>query len=151
LSGRAGRAIVAAWLAWGACSAPPRAQSAEPEAARLAARQFGQALVASQPEGLRAILPERGNVRLVLVRLGPENGSFGAGQVEALFRDFLSVGQVRTFEVLRLQSDGTSSALVQGRAVIVDRDGRPGRVALHLALEPEGSRWVLREVKETSE
>ncbi|HEX6851542.1 MAG TPA: hypothetical protein VF139_09055 [Candidatus Polarisedimenticolaceae bacterium] len=123
----------------------------DPEAARHAARQFGQSLVASQPASLRSILPEHGNVRLVLARLGPENGSFGASQVEALFRDFLSVGQVRSFEVLRLQSDGTSSALVQGLAVIVDRDGRAGRVALHLAFEPEGSRWVLREVKETIE
>ena len=121
------------------------------EAARAAARQFGQALVSSRADALRAVLPAQGNVRLVLTRLGPENGSFGASQVEALFRDFLSVGKVRSFEVLRLQSDGTSSALVMGRAVVVDRDGRPGRVSLHLALEPEGSRWVLREVKETSE
>jgi hypothetical protein len=151
LSGRATRAILTAAFAIASWMTPARAQAPDAEAARTAARQFGQSLVAAQPANLRAILPEHGNVRLVLARLGPENGSFGASQVEALFRDFLSVGQVRSFEVVRLESDGTSSALVQGRAVIVDRDGRPGRVALHLALEPEGSRWVLREVKETVE
>lgn len=151
MSGRATRAILTTAFALAAWIQPARAQVPDAEAARAAARQFGQSLVASQPASLRAILPESGNVRLVLTRLGPENGSFGASQVEALFRDFLSVGQVRSFEVLRLQSDGASSALVQGRAVIVDRDGRPGRVGLHLAFEPEGSRWVLREVKETIE
>lgn len=148
---RASRAIVTTALAFLSWTAPAGAQPDGTEAARVAARQFGQSLVASQPAALRAILPEHGNVRLVLTRLGPENGSFGASQVEALFRDFLSVGQVRSFEVLRLQCDGTSSALVQGRASVVDRDGRPARVTLHLAFEPEGSRWVLREVKETTE
>ena len=138
-------------MAWAAWSGPVAAGPSDPEPARVAARRFGQALVASQAQGLREILPEHGNVRLVLSRLGPENGSFGAGQVEALFRDFLAVGQVRSFEVLRLQSDGTNSALVQGRVMIVDREGRPCRVALHLAFEPEGPRWVLREVKETAE
>jgi hypothetical protein len=151
LSGRATRAIVTAAFAFAAWTTPALSQAPDAEAARSAARHFGQSLVASRPSALRAILPEHGNVRLVLTRLGPENGSFGASQVEALFGDFLSVGQVRSFELVRLQSDGTSSALAQGRAVIVDRDGRPGRVALHLAFEPEGSRWVLREVKETGE
>ena len=65
--------------------------------------------------------------------------------------DFLAVGEVKNFEVLRLEGGGDTTTLVQGRAVLVDRDGRPARVLLHLAFQPEGGRWVLREVKETSE
>ena len=119
--------------------------------ARPAARAFGQALVSSKAELLRPILPQEGKVRLALVRLGPEDGMIGGSQVEAVFRDFLAVGEVKNFEVLRLEGGGDTATLVQGRAVLVDRDGRPARVLLHLAFQPEGGRWVLREVKETSE
>jgi hypothetical protein len=52
---------------------------------------------------------------------------------------------------MRCESDGRRSALAHGRAAITDRDGRQGRIGLHLGFEPEGERWVLREVKETAE
>lgn len=121
------------------------------DGARAAAATFGRALVAGSAEALRPILPERGRVRVTLGRLGPEEGMFGARQVEALFRDFLAKGKVASFDVTRCESDGRSSALAHGTAAIVDRDGRSGRIGLHLGLEQEAERWVLREVKETAE
>lgn len=121
------------------------------EDARDAVRIFGQALKSDQASGLRPVLPERGRVYLSLSKLGPEEGSFGAQQVEALFRDFLAEGTVRSFEVIRFESDGATQALVHGRALLTDRQGRPARIGLRLSLHPEGSRWVLRELKETPE
>lgn len=146
----AGSAMVLAVVAAFLCAAPVAAETSE-EDARRSARHFGSALLASDASALRAILPAYGKVRVELQRLGPEHGLFGAGQVEALFKDFFSVGTVRSFEVIRLESDGKSSALARGRAVLTDREGRPGRVAIHLAFQPEEGRWVLREVKETEE
>ena len=121
------------------------------DGARAAAMTFGRALVAGSAEALRPILPERGRVHLTLGRLGPEEGLFGARQVEALFRDFLAKGKVASFDVTRCESDGQNSALAHGTASITDRDGRSGRIGLHLGLEQEAERWVLREVKETPE
>ena len=121
------------------------------DGARTAAATFGRALAAGSAEALRPVLPERGRVHLTLVRLGPEEGLFGARQVEALFRDFFARGKVASFEVKHCESDGRGSALAHGRAAIVDREGRSGRIGLHLGFEQEGGRWVLREVKETAE
>ena len=133
-----------------ALTATPAMADAD-DGARAAAATFGRALVAGSAEALRPILPEHGRVHLTLARLGPEEGLFGARQVEALFRDFLASGKVASFEVLRCDSDGPRSALARGRAAITDREGRTGRIGLHLGFEPEGERWVLREVKETAE
>lgn len=119
--------------------------------ARRAAGTFGRALTTAQAATLRPILPERGKVHLALARLGPENGLFGASQVEAIFRDFLAGGSVAGYEVLRCESDGKTSALARARATITDRDGRRGPIALHLGFGPEDGRWVLREVKESAE
>ena len=121
------------------------------DGARAAAQTFGRALVAGKAEALRPILPEHGKVHMTLSRLGPEEGSFGTRQVEAVFRDFLAKGTVVSFDVVRCESDGRRSALAHGRATITDRDGRGGRIAFHLGFETEGDRWVLREVKETAE
>lgn len=121
------------------------------EAARVVAEAFGRALTSGHANELRGVLPAYGKVHLVLLRLGPEEGFYGASQVEALFRDFLDSGSVGSFVVVRLESDGRSSTLVHARAQITDREGRPAKVSLHLALQPEESRWVVREVKETAE
>lgn len=121
------------------------------DGARAAATAFGRALVAGNAQALRPVLPEHGKIHVSLVRLGPDEGSFGARQVEALFRDFLAKGKVSSFDVVRCESDGSRSALARGAASITDRDGRSGRIGLHLAFESEGERWVLREVKETAE
>jgi hypothetical protein len=69
------------------------------DGARAAAATFGSALVAGSAEALRPILPERGRVHVSLKRMGPEEGMFGARQVEALFRDFLAKGKVASFDV----------------------------------------------------
>ena len=127
------------------------AASAADDGARAAAVTFGRALVARNAAALRPILPASGRVHMTLSRLGPEEGNFGARQVEALFRDFLAKGTVASFDVVRCENDGRRSALAHGRAVITDRDGRGGRIAFHLGFESEGERWVLREVKETAE
>ena len=139
--------ILALVLACGAI----RADGPGEAGARKAAAAFGAALTSGRAEALRPILPQRGKVRLTLVRMGPEQGAFGAQQVEALFRDFLAGASVGAFSLARFESDGTSSALAYGKAAITDRDGRSERVGLHLALAPEDGRWVLREVKESPE
>ena len=121
------------------------------EDARQAAHRFGRALTSSRPQDLRSILPSQGKIRLKLLRLGPEDGYFGPGQVEAIFRDFLAEGSVRSFELGRLETDGRSFCLVHARAALSDRQGHPARVRLHLSFQPEASRWVLREIKESRE
>ena len=121
------------------------------DGARAAAMTFGNALVTAKVEALRPILPERGRVHLSLIRLGPEEGLFGSRRVEALFREFLARGAMASFEITRCESGGGRSALAHGTATITDRDGRNGRIVLHLGFELEGARWVLREVKETAE
>lgn len=120
----------------------------EPEA-RAAAVKFGEALIRSDAPALRAILPVNGKVQLRLDKLGPEQGYFSAGQVEALFHDFLSQGSVGTFEVLSLECEQTV-ALVHGGAVLTDRRGQPARVKVHLSFRAENDRWVLREIRELS-
>jgi hypothetical protein len=138
-------------LAVVAALALAQASSAADDGARKAADAFGHALVTRSASALQPILPQQGRVHLSLIRLGPEEGLFGARQVEAVFRDFLASGSVASFEVMRCESDPKRSALAHGRAVIVDRDGRSGKIGIHLGFEPEGDRWVLREVKETAE
>lgn len=135
-----------------AAIAPGLARSGTGKAeARAAAGQFGAALTGAQTSSLRPILPTRGKVRLALVRLAQEEGSFGAGQVEAVFRDSLAVVIVKSFEVVRLESDEKTFAVVHARVVLKGRDGRPARVSLHLSFQPESDAWVLREIKESME
>jgi hypothetical protein len=52
---------------------------------------------------------------------------------------------------VRVEGDDRSYGMVVGRAALVDRSGRPRRVALLLSFQPEADRWVLREIKETEE
>jgi hypothetical protein len=99
---------------------------------------------------MSAVLPERGRLHLSLTKFGPENGHFGRKQVEALFGDFFTRGSVRSFEVLSLECEADSYAIVQARARIVGGDGRNANVVLHLAFETEDERWVLREIRETT-
>jgi hypothetical protein len=121
------------------------------DAPRAAAQQLGGALVAHDASRLRPILPARGKVRLQLARLGPEQGSFGAGQVEAVFRDALRQVRVQEFTIERLQlAPEGQLALVEARAALTDRAGRPCSTVLHLTLAPEDSRWVLRGIREAS-
>jgi len=135
-----------------ACLAPVAAGAATgEEEARRAARLFGQALTSGQASVLRPILPVGGKIHLAASRLVPEEGYFGASQVEALLGDFLSQGSVRSFEVMRLESDGKTNALARARAVLTDRQGRPARLGIHLSFQTEDERWVLREIKETLE
>jgi hypothetical protein len=119
--------------------------------AREAAASFGRALVSNNAASLGPILPEHGRIHVRLVRLGPEEGRFGASQVVALFGDFLAKGKVAAFDIVRLETDGARSALAHGKASIIDREGRSGRIGVHLGFERQGERWVLREVKETAE
>jgi hypothetical protein len=128
-----------------------RAEDAGEGEARRSARVFGQALTSGQASLLRAILPTGGKVHVAVPKIVPEEGWFTGSQVEALLADFLSQGSVRSFEVLRLESDGKTNALARGRAVLTDRQGRPQRLGIHLAFQPEDERWVLREIKETLE
>jgi hypothetical protein len=119
--------------------------------ARDATLSFGRALTASKAEALKPILPEKGKVHLSLVRLGPEDGMFAAGQVVAVLRDFLVAGRVASFDVVSVDGDERTGSQAVARASITDRDGRRGTVTLRLGFQPEDGRWVLREVKETGE
>jgi len=144
---RAAPSCFAVVLAFAAAFAAPRTD----DGAREAAAAFGRALSAGNAGSLLPILPDQGRVHVTLVRMGPEEGRFGANQVVALFRDFLAGGKLAQFEIVRCETDGARSALAHAKAVVTDRGGRSGRIGVHLAFEPEGERWVLREVKETVE
>lgn len=123
--------------------------NADPEQApRAAAVAFGEALIGADAARLKSLLPARGKVRLRLSCFGPEEGVYGPGQVEALLRDFLRNGSVQTFEVVRVEADAQRFAVVHGRAGVIDRQGRPTRLEVHLSLQPEDGRWVLREIRE---
>jgi hypothetical protein len=122
-----------------------------PTGAAGGAEAFGAALMSGDLKQLRSVLPEQGRVRLKLAHFGPADGQFSAGQVEAIFKDFLANGSVQAFEIVRIDGDDVNYGVVAGRVSLVDRSGRPRRVALLLSLQPEADRWVLREVKETEE
>ena len=122
-----------------------------PESAAEAAEVFGLAVTSSDLKQLRSVLPDQGRVRLKLVHLGPEDGQFSAGQVEAILKDFLANGSVDSFEIVRTEGDDRNYGMVVGRAALIDRSGRARRVGLLLSFQPEAGRWVLREIKETEE
>jgi hypothetical protein len=126
----------------------PLASTGEQQA-KTAALEFGRALKSGDVSLMRRVLPSRGKVRLRLLRLGPEEGSYSADRVQAVFKDFLRQGAVRSFDLLRLQCASEQFALVHARTRIADRDGRPGEVDLHVTFQPEGDQWVLREIRET--
>ena len=121
-----------------------------PEEARSTALRFGRALTRAQASDLEEILPARGKIHLSLDRFGPEEGHFGGSQVIALFEDFLDNNSVRSFELLRLDCDSETYAMVQGRVVMIGKDGRRARVGLQLAFQPEEGNWVIREIRETA-
>lgn len=146
------RPIIAALLLALACltALPLRGAPALGESeARSAAQQVGSALRQGNPSLLRPVLPARGNVQLRLQVLGPVDGSFSPGQVEALLRDFFRQGSANSFELLSVEHDPQRYALARGRATLTDRQGRPASADLHLAFQPEDGRWVLREIRET--
>ncbi len=117
---------------------------------RQAALGLGNALLRSDTSLLRPLLPRHGKVRMRLTCFGPEEGSFSAGQVEAVFSSFFRHGAVKTFDLIRLESDESGRfALAQGRVSVIDRDGRRNKVDIHLTFEPEEGRWVLRGIRES--
>jgi len=120
------------------------------EQAVAAAREFGRALTDPDLARLRPLLPQRGKVQLRLERLGPEQGSYSAGQVLALLDDFLQIGSVESFELAkRSEVDGDTYALVHARAAVIDRQGHAASVDLNLTFVAEDGHWVLREIRET--
>ncbi|HEX5044866.1 MAG TPA: hypothetical protein VFV75_18345 [Candidatus Polarisedimenticolaceae bacterium] len=134
-----------------ACLAPIARAGDGPAEVRQAAQSVGQALQAKQTGALRKLLPQKGKVELSLARLGPEDGAFAPPQVEALFRDFLASGSVRSFEVVRVEGECKVHGVAHARAALVDRQGSPARVGLHLTFQLEEGRWVLRGMRETAE
>ncbi len=119
------------------------------EQAKTAALQFGRALTVGDTARLEPILPVRGKIRLRLTGFGPAAGSYSADQVAAIFKNFLREGAVRSFDLLRLECASEQFAFVHARARVVDRNGRPAEIDLHLTFQPEGDHWVLREIRET--
>jgi hypothetical protein len=118
------------------------------EEAKTAALEFGSALTRGDVSLLRNVLPPRGKIRLSLVRLGPEEGAYSADQVQAVLKDFLRHGAVRSFDLLLVECAGEQYALVHARSKVADRDGRPAEIDLHLSFRVEGGRWVLEELRE---
>ena len=119
-------------------------------AARDAVDRFARALLRRDVSLLRPLLPDKGKVQLKLVRMGPEDGFFSASQVEALLRDFLALGSVERFEATRIEYDPQGVALASARVELKDAEGGSATVGLHLAFQPEGNAWVLREIRETT-
>jgi hypothetical protein len=120
------------------------------EQAQEAAADFGRALTRGEITILRPLLPERGKVRLRLMRMaGPEEGAYSPGQVEALLGDFLKRGSVESFKIVRDEGSHDGYALVHGLARIVCAEGHRFEVHLHLTFEPEQGRWILREIRES--
>jgi len=147
---------VRAWLAFLSLAlvAVPAHVSADSlmgeEQARAAAVEFGRALVRADASLLVQVLPTTGKVRLKLKRLGPEEGAYSPSQVEAVFKDFFRQGEVRSFDVLRLECADQRYSLAHARATVIDRSGRAAEIGLDLTFQPEEDRWVLREIRETS-
>lgn len=112
---------------------------------------FGASLVRQDAPGLRKVFPSEGKIRLSLRVLGPEDGLYGPGQAEAIFRELLTKTAVRSFDVSRVESDGRTGGLAILRLAVTDRDGHDRRVGLRLTLEPERGTWVVREVREAPE
>jgi hypothetical protein len=108
---------------------------------------FGAALVLGNADGLRAMLPSEGKVRVHLVRLGPQDGAVRGGQLHAMLQDFLERGNVQSFKLQTIEHSGTL-ALASAQLGLIDEQG-PVDVRLHLSLEPENDRWVLREIRES--
>ncbi|MCP3978777.1 MAG: hypothetical protein GY716_05535 [bacterium] len=143
-----GSAIVTACMLWLSLQAPTHASGPGEPAARKAAEAVGAALVRGDTSQLRTLLPERGKVQLRLARLGPEEGFFSPGQVQTLLRDFLGHGSIDSFRIRHFEHEAGCYALARAAAKVTDRDGRPANLELHLAFQPEGERWVLRELRE---
>lgn len=125
------------------------AETSGEDAARVAVERFGRGLASGDLSLIRPLLPQKGKVQLNLARLGPERGSFSASQVEALLRDFMALGSVESFEPTRVEHDPNGVALASARVELTDKQGRPATVDLHLTFQPDGQRWVLREIRET--
>ncbi len=144
------RRIATAGLLIGLVAGVVTAESPGTDAALAAVNAFGNAMQRGEASLLRPLLPQKGKVQLKLDRLGPEQGSFSASQVEALLRDFLAQGLVRGFQVLRVDDHPHGLALASTRVDLTDKQGRPATVELHLTFQSEGDRWVLRGIRETS-
>ena len=144
------RTIAIAWLVvlggWASIAA---GQSPGEPAAHEAVERFGHALTSADTSLLKSLLPRRGKVQLRLVRMGSYEGYFSPSQVEALLRDFLDQGAVRSFRALRVEHDPGGVALARTRLELTDRQGRPVSVEVRLAFQPEDGHWVLREIRET--
>lgn len=130
---------------------PARAETERPDVSvRLSAATVGRALSLADPGLLDPLLPDRGKVRMRLVSLGPEDGHFSRGQVRALLGSFLREGSVSEFRIVSIEGANAPYAMVQARAAVIDRFGRPARVVLHLGFVRESDRWVLRELREAA-
>ena len=110
---------------------------------------FGAALVQGNADGLRAMLPSEGKVRVRLVRLGPQDGALRGGQLHAILQDFLERGSVQSFKLQTIEYS-SKLALASAEVGLIDAKGTRAKVRLHLSLEPENDRWVLREIRESS-
>lgn len=132
-----------------ALTIPSSAAEIGDEEAKTAALRFGRALTTGDVSRLESILPERGKIRLRLTGFGPAAGSYSADQVATIFKNFLREGAVRSFDLLRLECASEHFAFVHARARVIDRDGRPAAIDLHLTFQPEEAHWVLREIRET--
>jgi hypothetical protein len=108
---------------------------------------FGAALVLGNADELRTVLPTEGKVRVHLMRLGPQEGAVRGGQLHAVLQDFLENANVQSFKLQTIEYTDRL-ALASARMDLVDQQGR-ANVRLHLALEPEGDHWVLREIRES--
>jgi hypothetical protein len=123
--------------------------AASAAAPRETVEAFGAALVAGKADRLRVALPDQGKVLVGLARFGPEIGALRGGHLGAVLSDFLERGSVTSFTVRTVEQSDTL-ALATADVTLIDADGSRANVRLHLSLEPENGRWVLREIRESS-
>jgi len=108
---------------------------------------FGAALVQGNADALHAVLPSAGKVRVRLVRLGPQDGALRGGQLHAVLQDFFERGSIESFKLQTIEHS-SKLALASAELDLIDEQGRT-EIRLHLSLEPEDDRWVLREIRES--
>ncbi len=109
---------------------------------------FGAALVLGDADGIRPMLPTTGKVRVHLVRLGPQEGALRGGQLHAVLEDFFERGSVRSFQLQTIEHS-SRLALASAQVDLIDAKGTRATIRLHLSLEPDNDRWVLREIRES--
>lgn len=137
-------------LAISLISLPSPAAGGRDEAGQ-AAERFARTLRAGEPSELHAILPKDGKILVSMAETGSGAGYYGASQVEALFGSYLAGHRFRECRIDHFEIQEPSYARVDLTAVRDGPDDERVTVFFRLALHLEQERWVLREIRESTQ